>query len=95
MYDRLLRAAEAEQPLSQDHPAPQTHALNDPLSVFGPLPPGTLFETRWGRVDAATAAFFLEEGEEVRPCVTRSEGNVKGGRGRAADSAPVPGYWDE
>jgi prevent-host-death family protein len=39
----------------------------DPLAVFGRLPRGTLFETRWGLVDAGTAAFFLEEGEEVKP----------------------------
>ena len=39
----------------------------DPLAVFGRLPRGTLFETRWGLVDATTAAFFMEEGEEVRP----------------------------
>ena len=26
-----------------------------------------LFETRWGLVEAGTAAFFMEEGEEVKP----------------------------
>lgn len=72
-YDRLLRAAEREQ--EQD---PSTKAsgaetvtragvLGDPLAVFGRLPSGTLFETRWGLVDADTAAFFMEDGEEVRP----------------------------
>jgi prevent-host-death family protein len=39
----------------------------DPLAVFGRLPSGTLFETKWGLVDADTAAFFMEDGEEVRP----------------------------
>jgi prevent-host-death family protein len=39
----------------------------DPLAVFGRLPSGTLFETRWGLVDADTAAFFMEDGEAVRP----------------------------
>jgi hypothetical protein len=40
---------------------------SDPLAVFGRLPRGTLFETRWGLVDADPAAFFKEEGEPVRP----------------------------
>ncbi len=72
-YDRLLRAAEREQ-----EPDPSTKASGaetvtragvpgDPLAVFGRLPSGTLFETRWGLVDADTAAFFMEDGEEVRP----------------------------
>lgn len=39
----------------------------DPLAVFGRLPRGTLFETRWGLVHADTAAFFMEVGEEVKP----------------------------
>ena len=43
----------------------------DPLAVFGRLPRGTLFETRWGLVDADTAAFFMEDGEEVRPFLSR------------------------
>jgi hypothetical protein len=41
--------------------------VSDPLAVFGRLPRGTLFETEWGLVDATTAAFFMEEGLEVRP----------------------------
>ena len=45
----------------------QADLAADPLAVFGRLPRGTLFETRWGLVHADTAAFFMEEGEEVRP----------------------------
>ena len=45
----------------------QADVAADPLAVFGRLPRGTLFETRWGLVHADTAAFFMEEGEEVRP----------------------------
>ena len=44
-----------------------TDVGTDPLAIFGRLPRGTLFETRWGFVDAETAAFFMEEGLDVRP----------------------------
>jgi prevent-host-death family protein len=44
-----------------------TAVLEDPLAVFGRLPPGTLFETKYGYVRADTAAFLMEEGETVKP----------------------------
>jgi hypothetical protein len=45
----------------------RTDVTSDPLAVFGRLPRGTLFETRWGLVDAETAAYFMEGGLDVRP----------------------------
>lgn len=47
-------------------------ALADPLAVFGPLPPGTLFEGPWGRIGADLAAFYLEEGIEVKPILRQT-----------------------
>jgi hypothetical protein len=49
-------------------------ALQDPLAVFGPLPPGTRFEGPYGPIDAALAAFFMEDGIEVKP-ILRTPGD--------------------
>jgi len=73
-YERLLRASEravipesAGEQTAAAQAGTRTDATADPLAVFGQLPRDTLFETRWGLVDRDTAAFFLDEGEEIRP----------------------------
>jgi hypothetical protein len=82
VYDRLLRAA-GSVPVSVAESAPVTAPpamhpdtsgpaesgpLESPLAVFGPLPRGTQFMTRLGfPVDAAMAAWIMEDGGEVRP----------------------------
>lgn len=81
LFDRLLRAAESGSGESDSEPAvgndpsgqedfgglADDPALADPLAVFGPLPPGTLFEGPWGRIGADLAAFYMEDGIEVKP----------------------------
>ena len=76
MYERLLRAAEskgsgsegASTPGGRRPPDAVSTSLENSLAVFGPLPRGTRFLTRRGQsVDAALAAFLMEDGEEVRP----------------------------
>jgi hypothetical protein len=46
--------------------------MEDPLAVFGPLPPGTRFRTESGiSVDAELAAFLMEDGDQVTPILER------------------------
>lgn len=72
-YDRLLRAADSGEGRHDDPPITSQDAPDDPLAVFGPLPEGTLFETQWGLVHRETAAFFMQEGDAVRPFIRRLE----------------------
>ena len=58
---------------SEDPPlADSAGVLEDPLAVFGPLPPGTRFRTESGiSVDAELAAFLMEDGDQVTPILER------------------------
>jgi hypothetical protein len=75
MYDRLLRAADkGGTTAGPDRVASSSSPLDGPLAVFGPLPRGTRFQTRWGfSVDPQLAAFLMEDGEEVTPILRPEE----------------------